>query len=426
MAPYCLEGARGSSYKDASEMMFESLRHPDAKIDESKIDAAQDALFTEIWQNQSTYFLTLGRNISAGGSYCPVTRWVNRRSLQSAFLGDVIDSYALALVNDNGAVSRTSALLDTAEAEGTKGKQAAGKEKKMSPKAKEEALAALPPIVFGDRAYRWNEGLELGLQYEKYAKEQAKRGGSKKKQQNTAKSLTQSADTTKKLFKPQRTITPINLAAYAEVLDILPKPLTAIHADELNVSRQFEALLKTARKYGQNVLTTDDPSPYLRVLIRTPMRWGSLTGHGFKDILNYWIPSALMEVHVVNNYRVGLIEDDEGGYLRQRLEKVLQAFLVADSKDFNWPDGLRNVKDLKGVIDPQSTLAKMESIVARYRQRGNDDLKRVLNTLSSSISTTLPPSFTSLPTSVAEHSITTPEMQTAIRAVHAVCQHNLP
>ena len=155
-------------------------------------------------------------------------------------------------------------------------------------------------------------------------------------------------------FKPKTSDNPVNLATYARVLDSMDDPLPTkllfAHEDEELLSN----VLKYAKSHADSLLRIPNPSPPLKLIIRTPVPWSDFAGNGPQDLVNVWHPAAILEDAVIALYRKDFIAGPIGGFIRQNLEECLCKYIINGTDDlFDWPDGLTNllyIKKLKGFI----------------------------------------------------------------------------
>lgn len=429
LAIYSMDGARALSYKDTSVMMFSSLKHPATGLDMSKSDAATEALFDEIWGRLKMYITIIERNTGAGGTYQPVARWLKRSALKIAFAGNVVDFDGKEVIDVDAApepVEATSPTETPSAATGRKGRKKAAPKKKKEKAKSAAALKKVGPesIVPGDRADLWIKGLEENARMEVMEKERRKTekqaGRRKKPVTKSAAALAESAKDSKQYFQPKWGRNTTNLALFAPVLDILDTPLTSQYANATSAKNMLNACLKVATLTGDSTLIPHEHDPFLHLIIRTPLFWHDVLSHGFGDLIKYWVSCAIMETTVVQNYREGFIASDSGGYLRSSLEDALKPFLLPTTSSFPWPDGFRNKKKFVRMPETDTPLADLEIECTKYRQRAHEELDRLLTRVSSSIVTTLPLSFNILPSSASDSAVTTLEVKTAVRALHAV------
>lgn len=386
-------------------MMFQSLKHPDSHIDDKHYDRAAESLFIELWQNCSLYFATIERQMAPNSPYSIPKRWTKRITLNKALKGNVCDLTSVMDVDEENGEDITT--------QHNNGKK----------KGKNDGPP--PPIVPNDRAHQWIESL---------VDRDREIGNAKSLQKKNAKGkskATASASTTSTKgyqdYTRSRDSRAINLAQFSHILDQLSEPLPLL----LYHSADDEAALDQAFKAVQRTINLVSPiaseSRPLALIFRTPMRWGSYAGHGFQDITRSWHPAAILEDTVIDLYRAPFIAGPIGGAIRQRLNAVLLPHLLEGRKVFNWPDRLHNNdKNLPSLLSPESPLALMEDMVARYRTNGHVELLRILERVQNSFVTTIGPPSSTLEAKVHASGVITSEVELAIKALYMVIPFDSP
>ena len=380
-------------------MMFQSLKHPDAHIDDKDYHRAADSLFIELWQNSSLYFATIERHMAPNAPYAIPKRWTKRITLNKALKGNVCDFTSVMDVD-----KAHEADIITLSKKGKK---------------KGKAHEPPPPILPNDRADQWIESLADRDREIENAK-----ASQKQKSKGKSKATTSAATTSTKGrqdYMSSRDSRAINLAQFAHILDKLsePLPLLLYHSsdDESALERAFKAVKRTISL----VSPTASESRPLPLIFRTPMRWSSFVSHGFQDITRSWHPAAILEDIVIDLYRAPFIAGQIGGVLRQRLDAVLRPHLSEGRKVFNWPDRLQNTeKNLPSLPSPESPLSVMEDSIARYRTNAHVELLRILERVQNSFVTTINPPSSTLDSKVHASGVITSEMDLAIQALYMV------
>ena len=394
MGAWALESSRQHSYKDLSEMMFESLKHPDTLIPSKNWIAAQRALHVQLWNSMSYFFTAIEQHIGPGGVFEAPTRWTKRSTLVSALNGNVIDS--------TSTLTDAQALPEIEEDDIVSEK---GKKKKPQRYA----------LVDGDRAYNWLLGLEL--------RERDKR---ERRQKGKGKATTKSPDTLEEdglsllFFKPKTTSNPVNLAEYARILDYLsdslPSKLLFASAD----TELLTTLLKDAKSQSDSTLQVSHPSAPIKLIIRTPVPWSDFAGNGPQDNVNVWHPAAILEHAAISLYRKDFIAGPVRGFIRQDIERCLHKYMEGEEPVFDWPDSLRNTAKLSQYENFDSPLALMDLEVARYSQSARQELLRVITAVQSSFVTTNPPTHKTLTTTVPPLSTISHDMSNALNTLYTV------
>lgn len=397
MGAWALESSRQHSYKDLSEMMFESLKHPETGIPEKSVPAAQRSLHAVMWNNLSYFCTAIEQHIGPGCHFEVPTRWTKRAALASALAGDVIDA--------------TSTVTGNTSIDDPSGDQA------RSTKKRAKTVQPLSQrIVANDRAFTWL----LALDHKAKDKLEKKSKGKSKKLVKSPATIDDD-ELSLLFFKPKTSDNPVNLATYARVLDSMDDPLPTkllfAHEDEELLSN----VLKYAKSHADSLLRIPNPSPPLKLIIRTPVPWSDFAGNGPQDLVNVWHPAAILEDAVIALYRKDFIAGPIGGFIRQNLEECLCKYIINGTDDlFDWPDGLTNLSQLDEYAEFDTPLAKMELDIARYRQSAHAELQRVMAVVQNSFVATNSPVQNKLETKVPALSTISKDMDQALGTLYTV------